>query len=211
MKKKYVNIMSKLDEETARRLDRIREKFGFASCYEIMQCLISAFLRYADPGGEPYAQLDQSVVHLSHIFEGLENDLTRAAVGKPGARGGLRLDDIIAIYSVQGHRKRTIRHYTIKPDDSVSSSVNEGAALDEVLAAVSPRVTRELRRDVRESGCASTVDWLTQVLRERRAGLGDDVAQDVREEMSAMTDAELPLYGERSRRTKGRSVNDAGR
>ena len=131
-----MNIMSKLDEETARRLERIRDKFGFSSCYEIMQCLISAFLRYADPGGEPYAQLDQSVVHLSHIFEGLENDLTRAAVGKPGARGCLRLDDIIAIYSVPGSRKRTIRHYTIKADDSVCSSVNESAALDDVLAAL---------------------------------------------------------------------------
>lgn len=211
MRKKYVNIMSKLDEETARRLERIRDKFGFSSCYEIMQCLISAFLRYADPGGEPYAQLDQSVVHLSHIFEGLENDLTRAAVGKPGARGCLRLDDIIAIYSVQGSRKRTIRHYTIKADDSVCSSVNESAALDDVLAAVSPRMARELRKDVRESGCSSTVDWLAQVVQERRAGQGDDVAQDVRDEMQALTDDGLPSYGERARRTKGRSVNDEGR
>ena len=203
MKKKYVNLMSKVDEETAHRLERIRDKFGFSSCYEIMQCLISAFLRYADPGGEPYAELDQAAVHLSHIFEGLENDLTRAAVGKPGGRTSLRLDDIIAVYSMKGKRRRTVRHYEIRQDDSVTSSVNEDEALRRLLAAVSPRVARAVAMAQKESGNASLVAWLDELTRD-----GDAVGNEVRSEMRANADAQVPAYGERTRRTRNHSASD---
>lgn len=186
----------------ARRLERVREKFGFSSIYEILQTLLSAFLRYSDPGGEPYAALDQSVVHLAHIFEGLENDLTRSALCRPGHFAELRLESILAIYHVSGKQKRSVRAYHVKSDGTVTSSVNEGDALMRLLCAVSPAAHRLARKAMRSNGFSSLVELLSK-LPEQEGILGE-----IRDEFSEFSQAELPRYGERARRVKSKSMND---
>ncbi len=42
-------VYSRVTPETYRRLDEIKNKYGFGSIYEIIQSLIHCFLRVADP------------------------------------------------------------------------------------------------------------------------------------------------------------------
>lgn len=46
---RQVKIFSRISKENYERLNRIKEKYGFKSNYEIMQCLVHTFLKYADP------------------------------------------------------------------------------------------------------------------------------------------------------------------
>ena len=66
---KFVSIQSKVSPETAERIDKIVNEYGFGSRYELMQYLLSAFLKYADKEMEESDQLNE----FAKIFEGYQN------------------------------------------------------------------------------------------------------------------------------------------
>lgn len=76
--RKFISIQAKISPEAAARLESIVEKYGFKSRYEIMQCLLEAFLRYTDPGytGGKDARLSE-IYDLHKIWEGVENKKNR--------------------------------------------------------------------------------------------------------------------------------------
>lgn len=56
---KFVSIQSKVSPETADRIDRIVEEGRFGSRYELMQYLLSAFLKYADKEMEESDEINE--------------------------------------------------------------------------------------------------------------------------------------------------------
>ena len=50
--KKCVSIQSKVSPTTTKRLDAVVERGKFESKYELLQYLISVFLKFADPDNE---------------------------------------------------------------------------------------------------------------------------------------------------------------
>lgn len=87
MGKKIVNqksvlIQTKISPAIDSRLDRICKEYGFSSKYELLQNLVSAFLKYADPesGEQDISESDRFSLELAKIFTELQNNLNSATL-----------------------------------------------------------------------------------------------------------------------------------
>lgn len=65
-------VYSRVTPDTYKRLNEVREKYGFSSVYEIMQSLIHCFLRVADP------ERDQQIEPVPYEIEQMFADLSDA-------------------------------------------------------------------------------------------------------------------------------------
>lgn len=74
MKRKLLTkkIGSRVSLETYKRLDEIKEKYGFSSVYEIIQGLIHCFLRVADP------EVDQQSEPVPYDIEQMFAEMSEA-------------------------------------------------------------------------------------------------------------------------------------
>ena len=62
--RKFVSIQSKVSHSTVKRLDAVVERGKFESKYELLQYLISVFLRFADPENEDEDAGDDDVADM---------------------------------------------------------------------------------------------------------------------------------------------------
>lgn len=99
---KYVNIMAKVTGRTKERLDAVCVKYHFKSNYELLQYLVSAFLRYAAP--DIYADADpEEVAQLLSMFAEAKN-VKGPAKKVWYAREDKRPAYIICSYNVGNHK-----------------------------------------------------------------------------------------------------------
>lgn len=139
---KWISIQSKVSANTAARLDKIVEKFGFASRYELMQYILSAFLKVADPEGEPTEQ-SKELIEFAKMFEGFENSKTRIITTAPSGNKALKLTDSINIYSMIGRAGYVCKRIEMRGDECTTSG-NVDKALSVVLKKLHPRLYKEL-------------------------------------------------------------------
>lgn len=199
---KNINIVSKITPETAEQLDRIRKMYGFSSNYEILQYLLSAFLKHADPGGG--REEDSTAAELAGIFENYENASLRATITAPKSGSMMVLSSFVCVYRIgdAGSKRKVIRLYSVG-EQGLTSSVNEDEALLTVLRALRPGLERNLRSARRERGDASILDTIGALLQ------GDDaVSNEVTDMMSEAANAQIPQYGRRTKKIKSKSVSD---
>ena len=98
--RKFVSIQAKISTEAAARLEAIVDKYGFKSRYEIMQCLLEAFLRYADVGYDGSKDTKLSEIYdLQKIWEGIENKKNRLITVKPEQRKTLKLIGSVMLFN----------------------------------------------------------------------------------------------------------------
>ena len=86
-------IQAKITPATAARIDRLVKKFGFASRYEVLQYLVSAFLHYADPEGETQP-VSEEMNQIGMIFQGCESPSTRLNTMRVNEQSLTVTDDI---------------------------------------------------------------------------------------------------------------------
>ena len=86
-------IQAKITPVTAARIDKLVKKFGFASRYEVLQYLVSAFLHYADPEGETTA-VSEEMAQIGMIFQGCESPSTRLNTMRIDERSLVVTDEI---------------------------------------------------------------------------------------------------------------------
>lgn len=139
---KWISIQSKVSPNTAARLDRIVAQFGFASRYEVMQYILSAFLKIADPEGEPTEQ-SKELIEFAKMFEGFENSKTRIITTAPSGNKALKLTDSINIYSMIGRAGYVCKRIEIRGEECTTSG-NVDKALSVVLKKLHPRIYKEL-------------------------------------------------------------------
>lgn len=96
---RYVNIMAKVSPECAERIERVRQKGGFSSKYEVVQAAVALMLQYADPGGEDDLPQNAEVAEqLRQLFGPIENVRYEMARVKPNGGKRLTPSDVIAFY-----------------------------------------------------------------------------------------------------------------
>lgn len=139
---KWISIQSKVSPNTAARIDKIVEQFGFASRYEVMQYILSAFLKVADPEGEPTEEC-QELIEFAKMFEGFENSKTRIITTAPSGNKALRLTDSINIYSMIGKAGYICKRIEVRGDEYTTSG-NVDKALNVLLKKLHPRLHKEL-------------------------------------------------------------------
>lgn len=193
--------MAKVSQETRDRLERVRAKYGFRSGYEIMQYLVSAFLRVADPEGEKGPGVEaERLAELAGMFEGFESKLTRLVTSAPSAKAERKLRSLVAVFDVAGRRRHDVYRVRVKEDGCIASECGPDKALAGVLRDIAPDSWRELAEAQQLLG-RSTTATLSQVLRDgmerwREWVNAGEIAQSFRD----YEDDGALRYGERTRR-----------
>ena len=162
---KTVMIQSKISVDTSRRLNEIVKKFGFASRYEILQYLISAFLHYADPT----TPADETLEVLSGIFAGCENPDSRLNTVR-STDGDAEVTDVVSIMHQRGSSAYSCR-WTHMDEKGEVESTSAAVVLDMILARLLPARYDYLRHVADELGSVSVLyalDYLIEA--DKRCG-----------------------------------------
>lgn len=165
---KAVMIQSKISVETSKRLDRIVNKFGFASRYEILQYLISAFLHYADPT----TPADETLEVISGIFAGCENPDSRLNTAG-STTADMEVSDVVSVMHRPGSNAYSC-HWTHRDAHGEMESSSAAAVLDMILARLLPTRYEYLCKvadELQGGSVLYALDYLIEA--DKRAGAPD--------------------------------------
>lgn len=204
--KKMVNLAVKVPQAAKERLERVRARGGFSSVYDVLQSIIFAFLRAADPEGEatPPTEADERLAAFMRSFEGF-SDARRPWRLRDAA---MALRCVVGIYDVAGRRRREARTLRVGEDGGHRCVVGTPEAVSRVLRELVPQLwaaSVELGALLHLDPLMATMRAVRETLDYEREAAND---MDMGEELSELSDACAPLYGERARRVKYKSVND---
>lgn len=199
MKSNYINIVAKVDAATGRRLDRVRELYGFKSNYDLLQNILAAFLEHADPGTAATTGEESPAVSLGLVFRDLESARARVL----GKEDELKLEKLVAMYRVSA-KVKAVRLYELSGDGGFASSVNEDDAVLSALGFIAPQALKELRNAQRLLRKATIRETICALLRVIRSTPEDEITTM----FGACADAGLPIYGERTKRKRKAEINE---
>ena len=164
--KKCVSIQSKVSPTTARRLDAVVERGKFESKYELLQYLISVFLKFADPDNEDDDTEAKELEEFAKLFDGWDDYRNRIITTKPQGNRHLQLTDMVCIYSEVGKKGYVGKKISFKATETKVTD-NVGNVLDVVLKKLYPSIYErlyELTEQVEERSISKTLDKLLNEL-----------------------------------------------
>lgn len=204
--KRYINVMSKISPADAERLDKIRRRAGFKSKYEIVQYLISSFLKHADPGGEPDPS-DKLSPELARMFEDYEDVGVRTFARPDSDMQRGRLAYVMAFFE---HRSKGPHMRLVKVLDSqanISTSTNSHAAVEVALGELFPKQARKLRAIQRRLRLPTLLEAIDVACDRFGARPLDAIADETEAEFAGLADADPRRVelGEENRYKRARS------
>ena len=182
---KFVSIQSKVSPETAERIDRIVNEYGLGSRYELMQYLLSTFLKYADKEMEESDQLGE----FAKIFEGYQNKKSRIITTKPGGNKNMRLVESINLFSEIGRKGYVCKRLVIAGEkESVTS--NSENALRSIVRKLFPRIAgyiESIGGDIGESNYIRILEYMIELVAD------DEASKSIRTDFETLK--QKPEYG----------------
>ena len=200
--KKYVSIQSKVSPTTAKRLDAVVERGKFESKYELLQYLISVFLKFADPDNEDEDTETKELEEFAKLFDGWDDYRNRIITTKPQGNRHLQLVDMVCIYSEVGKKGYVGKKISFKATETKVTD-NVGNVLEVVLKKLYPGIYEKLynmTEQVEERSISKTLEKLL-----------DELLKDVDSETLARIFAEAKSeieYGITPKRKRHKSTND---
>ena len=200
--KKCVSIQSKVSPTTAKRLDAVVERGKFESKYELLQYLISVFLKFADPDNEDEDTEAKELEEFAKLFDGWDDYRNRIITTKPQGNRHLQLVDMVCIYSEVGKKGYTAKKISFKATETKVTD-NVGNVLEVVLKKLYPGIYEKLynmTEQVEERSISKTLEKLL-----------DELLKDVDSETLARIFAEAKSvveYGITPKRKRHKSIND---
>lgn len=200
--KKCVSIQSKVSPTTAKRLDAVVERGKFESKYELLQYLISVFLKFADPDNEDEDTESKELEEFAKLFDGWDDYRNRIITTKPQGNRHLQLVDMVCIYSEVGKKGYVGKKLSFKATETKVTD-NVGNVLEVVLKKLYPGIYEKLynmTEQVEERSISKTLEKLL-----------DELLKDVDSETLARIFAEAKSeieYGITPKRKRHKSIND---
>ena len=200
--KKCVSIQSKVSPTTAKRLDAVVERGKFESKYELLQYLISVFLKFADPDNEDEDTVVKELEEFAKLFDGWDDYRNRIITTKPQGNRHLQLVDMVCIYSEVGKKGYVGKKISFKATETKVTD-NVGNVLEVVLKKLYPGIYEKLynmTEQVEERSISKTLEKLL-----------DELLKDVDSETLARIFAEAKSeieYGITPKRKRHKSIND---
>lgn len=200
--KKCVSIQSKVSPTTAKRLDAVVERGKFESKYELLQYLISVFLKFADPDNEDEDTESKELEEFAKLFDGWDDYRNRIITTKPQGNRHLQLVDMVCIYSEVGKKGYVGKKISFKATETKVTD-NVGNVLEVVLKKLYPGIYEKLynmTEQVEERSISKTLEKLL-----------DELLKDVDSETLARIFAEAKSeieYGITPKRKRHKSIND---
>lgn len=203
---KHVMVQAKVSCDTAERLDNIVKKYGFASRYEVMQYILSAFLAKADPGYLNEEEKNRDVIaEFAKLFEGFENKRNRIITTKPKGVKSLKLVNSIYIFSEVGKKGYVARNMKVDAE-GVKISNRSNTSISNVIKYLYPKLAEKLNSIGRKIDSNRYEEIIDYILEEMNVKLMDGIGEEVRSEMDMV--AGVTRYGNVPVKARKREVND---
>nr|DAM83362.1 MAG TPA: hypothetical protein [Caudoviricetes sp.] len=203
---KHVMVQAKVSCDTAERLDNIVKKYGFASRYEVMQYILSAFLTKADPGYLNEEEKNRDVIaEFAKLFEGFENKRNRIITTKPKGVKSLKLVNSIYIFSEVGKKGYVARNMKVDAE-GVKISNRSNTSISNVIKYLYPKLAEKLDSIGRKIDSNRYEEIIDYILEEMNVKLMDGIGEEVRSEMDMV--AGVTRYGNVPVKARKREVND---
>lgn len=200
--RKFVSIQSKVSPSTVKRLDSVVERGKFESKYELLQYLISVFLKFADPENEDDDADAQELVEFARLFDGWDDYRQRIITTKPQGNRNLRLTDLVCVYSEVGKKGYVGKKITLNEAET-KITTNVGNVLDVVLKKLYPTIYGKLYTLTEQVNERSISKTLEKVLDE----LLKDVDEQTLERMFAEAKNEIE-YGDVPLKKRRKTIAD---
>lgn len=200
--RKFVSIQSKVSPSTVKRLDAVVERGKFESKYELLQYLISVFLKFADPENEDEDTEAKELVEFARLFDGWDDYRQRIITTKPQGNRHLCLTDIICIYSEIGKKGYVGKKISLNASET-KITANVGNVLDVVIKKLYPRIYERLYAMTEQVGERTVTKTLEHLLEE----FLKDVDGQTLEKMFADARNDIE-YGEAPMKKRRRSIYD---
>ena len=200
--KKCVSIQSKVSSTTAKRLDAVVERGKFESKYELLQYLITVFLKFADPENEDEDTEAKELEEFAKLFDGWDDYRNRIITTKPQGNRNLQLVDMVCIYSEVGKKGYVGKKISFKATETKVTD-NVGNVLEVVLKKLYPGIYEKLYNMTEQVEERSISKTLEKIL--------DELLKDVDSETLARIFAEAKSeieYGITPKRKRHKSIND---
>ena len=217
MGKKIVNqksvlIQTKISPAIDSRLDRICKEYGFSSKYELLQNLVSAFLKYADPesGEQDISESDRFSLELAKIFTELQNKGLRINRVSSGADKSYILSESIQLYQRPGKHGIVGVKYTFGKDGELVRTENSSKILKSVIGRLFPQMYRRLSSLCLSLGGVAlddAISYLMEVVDHRL--LPDHIEREIKEEFNGQSVAEkhVDMTGDKPKRRRDNSIS----
>ena len=185
-----------------KRLDAVVERGKFESKYELLQYLISVFLKFADPENEDEDTTAQELVEFARLFEGWDDYKQRIITTKPQGNKHLNLTDIVCIYSEVGKKGYVGKKISLNASETKITD-NVGNVLDVVLKKLYPAIYENL--------CTLTEQVEERSISKALEKLLAEVLKDVDSETltKMFVDAKCEIeYGNKPMRKRHKGIDD---
>lgn len=163
--RKFVSIQSKVSPSTIKRLDAVVERGKFESKYELLQYLISVFLKFADPENEEEDTETKEVLEFARMFEGWDDYKQRIITTKPQGNRHLNLTDIVCIYSEVGKKGYVGKKISLNAVETKITD-NVGNVLEVVLKKLYPAIYDKLNEMTGQVNSRSISKTLEKIIEE---------------------------------------------
>ena len=163
--RKFVSIQSKVSPSTVKRLDAVVERGKFESKYELLQYLISVFLKFADPENEEEDTETKEVLEFARMFEGWDDYKQRIITTKPQGNRHLNLTDIVCIYSEVGKKGYVGKKISLNAVETKITD-NVGNVLEVVLKKLYPAIYDQLNEMTGQVNSRSISKTLEKIIEE---------------------------------------------
>ena len=147
--------------------DTLRVERGkFESKYELLQYLISVFLRFADPENEDEDADAKELEEFAKLFDGWDDYRNRIITTKPQGNRHLQLTDMVCIYSEVGKKGYVGKKISFKATETKVTD-NVGNVLEVILKKLYPSIYEKLynmTEQVEERSISKTLEKLLNEL-----------------------------------------------
>ena len=200
--RKFVSIQSKVSPSTVKRLDAVVERGKFESKYELLQYLISVFLKFADPENEDEDTEGQEMVEFARLFDGWDDYRQRIITTKPQGNRNLQLTDMVCIYSEVGKKGYVGKKISFKVTETKVTD-NVGNVLEVKLKKLNPGIYEKLcsmTEQVEERNVSKTLEKLVnEVSKDADSETLSQMFVDVKSEIE---------YGNVPKRKRHKAIED---
>ena len=200
--RKFVSIQSKVSPSTVKRLDAVVERGKFESKYELLQYLISVFLKFADPENENEDTEAQELEEFARLFDGWDDYRQRIITTKPQGNKHLNLTDIVCIYSEVGKKGYVGKKISLNATETRITD-NVGNVLDVVLKKLYPVIYEQLHsltEQVEERSISKALEkLLIELLKDVDSEALQKIFSDARNEIE---------YGNKPVRKRHKGIDD---
>lgn len=197
---KFISIQSKVSGKTAARLEVLVKKYGFKSNYELLQYLLSAFLRFVDADHEEAEQEKENMalMECGNMFAGWMEAQNRIITTAPSVTEKLELVKGIFIYHKAGKKGHVVKEVN-EGDSRIYVNYSVDHALDTLLRMLLPETYAKAKAVGASMGVKNVRVVIDTLLREN----ADSVAMSgVSEDFERF--ANTPDYGNKPKQTRNR-------